>query len=154
MIKNYSHFLFESTNEDFAKSFNNNLSLAFENLISLIDLTPEKSAEGSEEYERRKKEMSQKRFTDKITFYQNLSKFDNLKKAMEYAVTQGNKYYNAIKVKLDQTQTLRAETEDERKARDISMPGMDYKPGTVAREILDREPIAKYFVEGLRISGQ
>jgi len=151
MIKNYSHFLFESTNEDFAKSFNNNLSLAFENLISLIDLTPEKSAEGSEEYERRKKEMSQKRFTDKITFYQNLSKFDNLKKAMEYAVTQGNKYYNAIKVKLDPTQTLRAETEAERKARDISMPGMDYNPGTVAREILDREPIAKYFVEGLNV---
>ena len=151
MIKKYSHFLFESTNEDFARSFNNNLSLAFENLISLIDLTPEKAAQGDEEYENRRKDIAKKRFADKVTFYQNLSKFSSLKKALEYALTEANKYYNGIKVKLDPTQALRAETEAERKAREISMPGMEYKPGTVSREILDREPIAKYFLEAIKV---
>jgi hypothetical protein len=151
MITKFNQYLFESSNEQFSTTFNNNLSVSYENLISLIDMVPEKEAVGTPEYEARRKELNKKRFDEKISFYRQLAGSPSLKSALELAYRQANKYYNGIKTKLDPSREAKAQAKAERMGKETSLPGMEYKPAPMPKEVLNREPIAKYFLESIGV---
>lgn len=145
----YDQFLFEASSEDFARTFNNNLTISFDSLLSLIDLTPEKSIPGSEDYEAQRSAAERIKNSKKKEFYQKIANAPNLTKALNIAVFEATKYYNAIRTKLDPTRETRAQQKAAEIGQSISLPGLKYEPSPVPREALDREPTAKFFLESL-----
>lgn len=148
MIK-YEQFLFEASSEDFARTFNNNLTISFDSLLSLTDLTPEKSVPGSQEYESRRADSEKRKLSKKKEFYQKIANAPSLTKALNIAVFEATKYYNAIRTKLDPTREVRAQQKAAEIGKSISLPGLKYEPSPVPKEALDREPIAKFFLESI-----
>lgn len=148
-MKNFNSFLFESTSKDFAKTYNNNLAIAFDSLISLVDLNPARTMPGSEDYERVQQEAEKRKFRVKKKFFEDLSKSENLDKALRLAVFEASKYYNAIKNKLDPNRQIRAEQKAAEIGKAISLPGMPYEPQPIPEVALKREPVARYFLESI-----
>jgi hypothetical protein len=148
-MKNYNSFLLESTRQDFAQNYNNNLSIAVDSLLSLVDLSPAKAMPGTEDYEAIKADSERRKFEAKSSIFRKLSNSDNLLKALKLAVFESTKYYNAIKNKLDPARQARAEKKAEEIGKMISMPGIPYKASPVPEQALKREPIARYFLESI-----
>jgi hypothetical protein len=150
-MKKYTEFLSEDANSDFARQYNSNLSTSFDSILSLVDMSPEKFTPGTEEYVTQKQQGEKKKFETKKSLYKRMSQASDLVTALNMASAEASKFYSAIGKKLDATQQTRAELKAAQKGREVSLPGLPYEPSPMPKEVLERAPIAKYFVESIAV---